>query len=152
MLAMWCEGAIVVALGLAILAGLLGLAMMPASPQLLVGGQGSTALDRVAVSGGGALAAPVLAPSSDRDDHRPRARVTATSPQASAVSRPAVGTGDALTAADWEKTGVSFWRRLVASEQRDGRAFLLATVFQRWIPAPFLDTPRSPVVLPSKEG
>ena len=50
------------------------------------------------------------------------------------------------------KTGVSFWRSLVVDGQRDGRAFLLATAFQHGIPLPLLATPRSPVVLPSKEG
>ena len=126
------------ALGLATLAGALELATMLASPTPFVASLGPTAPDRASVSAGGAIAAPAHTPAADHDRYRPRARASDTAPQA--------------TAEVWEKTGVSYWRSLVANEQRDRRAFLLATAFQRWIPSPLLATPRSPSVLPSKEG
>jgi len=134
----WHRGANAVALGVATLAGALGLATLLASPTLFVASLGPTAPDRVSVSAGGTIAAPVHTPAADRERHRPRERATDTAPQG--------------TAKVWEKTDVSYWRSLVTHDQHDARAFLLATAFQRWIPPALVATPRSPVVFPSKEG
>jgi hypothetical protein len=127
-----------VALGLATLAGALGLTTRVERATPFVASPRPTTLNQVSVSAGGAIAAPMHAPAAGRDWDCLRARESAPAPQA--------------TEEVWEKTDVSYWRHLVASEEHDDRAFLLATAFQRWIPSPLLATPRSPVVLPSKEG
>src|SRR4051812_11773579 len=62
----WHWGAMVVALGLAPLAGALGLSTMLASPTPFVASLGPTAPDRTSMSAGGAITAPIYVPAADR--------------------------------------------------------------------------------------
>jgi hypothetical protein len=140
-----------VALVFAAVAVALGLAAVTADLAPFAAGTSHATPDPPSVTPAGAIASSVRPLMAGYDMDQARAMPKDPAGLATAAGPLAVGGTSPWASVVPPPTDGTPWDRLVASEQRDRRAFLLATSIQLHAPG-IAATPRPRIVLPSKEG